>query len=164
MGLNNPVFIGVIIGLITGLINGCVTISINTFQSSREKIRELQDIYAGCITSLATVSTLSGATESNMDTIELSLVEAKKWLALLLIRSNNSNNIKLIKEEVYLFTIGQYRELLEKTTIHPLQPINQSSGKYVYVSNQPLRELLSAADTMLQLIIKVGSKDKRLSL
>ncbi|MEH2004357.1 hypothetical protein [Nostoc sp.] len=89
MVLNNPVFIGVIIGLITGLINGCVTISINTFQSSREKIRELQDIYAGCITSLATVSTLSGATESNMDTIELSLVKAKKWLALLLIRSNN---------------------------------------------------------------------------
>lgn len=39
MVLNNPVFIGVIIGLITGLINGCVTISINTFQSSREKIR-----------------------------------------------------------------------------------------------------------------------------
>ncbi|MEH1848548.1 MAG: hypothetical protein V7L25_27185 [Nostoc sp.] len=99
-----------------------------------------------------------------MDTIELSLVKAKKWLALLLIRSNNSNNIKLIKEEVYLFTIGQYRELLEKATIHPLQPINQSSGKYVYVSNKPLRELLSAADTMLQLIIKVGSKDKRLSL
>ncbi|MEH2015766.1 hypothetical protein [Nostoc sp.] len=164
MVLNNTVLIGVIIGLITGLINGCVTILINTFQSSREKIRELQDIYAGCITSLATVSTLSGATESNMDTIELSLVEAKKWLALLLIRSNNSNNIKLIKEEVYLFTIGQYRKLLEKATIHPLQPINQSSGKYAYVSNQPLRELLSAADTMLQLIIKVGAKDKRLSL
>ncbi|WP_375468538.1 hypothetical protein [uncultured Nostoc sp.] len=108
MVLNNTILIGVIIGLITGLINGCVTILINTFQSSREKIRELQDIYAGCITSLATVSTLSGATESNMDTIELSLVEAKKWLALLLIRSNNSNNIKLIKEEVYLFTIIKF--------------------------------------------------------
>jgi hypothetical protein len=121
-------------------------------------------IYAGCITSLATLSTLSGVTESNMDTIELSLVEAKKWLALLLIRSNNGNEIKLIKEEAYLFTTGQYTQLLEKASIHPFKPINQSSEKYAYLHNQPLKQLLSAADTMLQLIIKVGSQDKRLLL
>ena len=161
MVLNNPVFISVIIGFISVLINGWVTISINTFQSSREKIKELQDIYAGCIMSLATVSSLSGATESNMDTIELSLVEAKKWLALLLIRSKNSDEIKLIKEEAYLFIIGQYTQLLKKASIHPFKPINQSSGKYAYLHNRPLQELLSAADTMLQLIITVGPEDKR---
>jgi hypothetical protein len=41
---------------------------------------------------------------------------------------------------------------------------NQSSEKYAYLHNQPLKQLLSAADTMLQLIIKVGSQDKRLLL
>ncbi|MEH2193688.1 MAG: hypothetical protein V7K98_13770 [Nostoc sp.] len=164
MQLDNPTLIGVYIASITAVTsvttNLITTVISNWFQNNREKRSELQDIYVGCIKSLATVSTLSGATESNMDNIELSLIEAKKYLALLLIRSKKRNQIKLIEKEVYLFTSGQYEQLLNQTSTNVLQ----TSEKYEYLPNQRQKQVLNAADMMLQLIIKIAPQDNRLSL
>lgn len=168
MELNNPTLLGVYIASITAItsvITNLITTFIsNCFQNNRGKRSELQDIYAGCIKSLATVSTLSGATESNMDNIELSLVEAKKYLALLLIRTKNRKKIKLIEEEIYLFATRQYQQILERASLNKLNPSNQSLEKYGYLRNERQKQVLSAADVMLQLIIKNGPRDERLLL
>ncbi|MEH2216041.1 MAG: hypothetical protein V7K72_02685 [Nostoc sp.] len=168
MQLDNPTLIGVYIASITAVTsvttNLITTVISNWFQTNRQKRSELQDIYAACIKSLATVSTLSSATESNMDNIELSLVEAKKCLALLLICTKKSNQIKLIEEEVYLFISGQYEQFLKKASINVLQPSDKSLEKYEYLLNQPQKQVISAADIMLQLIIKIAAQDKRLLL
>ncbi|MEH2198671.1 hypothetical protein [Nostoc sp.] len=168
MQLDNPTLIGVYIASITAVTsvttNLITTVISNWFQSNREKRSELQDIYVGCIKSLATVSTLSGATESNMDNIELSLIEAKKYLALLLICSKKRNQIKLIEKEVYLFTSGQYEQLLKQASTNVLQPSDKYLEKYEYLPNQGQKQVLSAADMMLQLIIKIAPQDNRLLL
>ncbi|BAY84230.1 hypothetical protein NIES267_37260 [Calothrix parasitica NIES-267] len=57
--LNNPILIAVYIILTTAIIN-LITVNINnSFQKEREKVSKIEDIYAGCIKNLATVSTLS---------------------------------------------------------------------------------------------------------
>ncbi|QIR39003.1 hypothetical protein HCG51_21380 [Tolypothrix sp. PCC 7910] len=164
MQLDNPALTAIYFASITAIVsvitNLVITIISNIFQNSREKRSEIQDIYAGCIKSIATVSTLSGATESNMDNIEQSLVEAKKYFALLLIRTKNKSQIKQMEEEIYLFITGQYTQLLEKVSIEGLQP----SEKYKYLENIQQKVVLSAADIMLKRIIKIAPQDKRLSL
>lgn len=163
MRLDNPTLLGVYIASITAVTsvvtNLLTTITTNCFQKNREKRSEIQNIYAGCIKSLATVSTLSGATENNLDNIELSLVEAKKDLSFLLIYTKNNNLIQEIGEEVYLFTVGNYEQFLESASKKGFKCL-----KYDYLKNKPLKQVLSASDIMLQMIIKNAHKDKRLSL
>ncbi len=85
MNLENPVLLGVYIGSITAITsaitNLMTTVVTNFFQNRREHKNwlrsELQNLYSRAIKSLATLLTLS-TIESNMDTIEQSLVEAKK--------------------------------------------------------------------------------------
>ncbi|MEM7714649.1 MAG: hypothetical protein AAF349_13920, partial [Cyanobacteria bacterium P01_A01_bin.68] len=121
---------------------------------------KIEDIYAGCIKNIATVSTLSDATKENEDNIEQSLIEAKKNLSILLIRTQRKTYIEKIKEEAYLFAIGDYKKLLEVAEENGLK-----CSKYDYISkNEPLKQVLSAADIILQIIIKNAHTDKRLLL
>ena len=167
VGLNNPTLIGVYIATITAISGICfnllITFFSNNFQKNKEKRNQLQDIYTGCIKSLATVSTLSNATENNMDNIEISLVDAKKYLALLLIYTKESNQIKL-NEEIHLFIAGQYQQILERASLNMSKLLNQSQTKYTYLQNERQKEVLITADIMLQIIINIGIQDQRLSL
>jgi hypothetical protein len=99
--------------------------------------------------------------ESNMDNIEQSLVEAKKYLAILLIRTKHRNRtINTVEKEICLFTTGQYKELLEQASLKNLKP----SDKYQYIQDEKLKTLLSAGDIMLKLIIELAPQDKKLWL
>ncbi len=162
MPLNNPTLMGVYIVLFTVISSAIINLSTaminNRFQEQREKISQIQDIYAGCIKNLTTVSTLSGATEDNLDNIEQSLIEAKKYLSLLLIRTKKRSYISSIEKEAYLFATGNYEKLLEIASQNEFK-----SSKYNYLLNEPQKQVLSAADIMLQIMIK-NAKDKRLLL
>jgi hypothetical protein len=164
MQLDNPVLIGVYVASITAItsvITNLITTFIsNFFQDRREGKNqlksELQNIYSGSIKSLATLLTLSGI-ESNLDTIELSIVEAKKWLALSLIYSESKYKelFEHFEEETSLFILGQYEQLLEKekTWATGLQPLE----KY-----QNVEDVYAAADIMIRRIMEVACQDKRL--
>lgn len=157
--LDNPILIAVYIILITAIIN-LITANINnSFQKEREQVSQLEDIYAGCLKSLATVSTLSGATEENLDNIEKSLIEAKKYLSLLLIRTKKRSYISKIEEEAYLFATGDYQRLIEIAAEKELR-----SSKYDYLLNESQKQVLIAADTMLKIMIKNAHQDQRLLL
>ncbi len=157
--LNNPILIAVYIILTTAIIN-LITANINnSFQKEREQVSQIEDIYAGCIKSLATVTTLSGATEENLDNIEKSLIEAKKYLSLLLIRTKERSYIYKIEKEAELFATGDYEKLLEIASQNGFK-----SSKYNYLLNESQKKVLSAADIMLQIMIKNPHQDKRLLL
>ncbi|MGJ5629592.1 hypothetical protein [Nostoc sp. CALU 1950] len=164
MQLDNPALTAIYFASITAMVsvitNLVITIISNCFQNTRQKRTELQDIYTGCIKSIATLTTLSTATETNLDNIEQSLVEAKKYLAILLIRTKNRNQIKQIEEEAFLFTTGQYKQLVEKAIIKGLKP----SERFEYIEDEKNKALFSAADIMLKLIIEFAPQDKRLIL
>ncbi len=163
MPFNNPTLMGVYIvffTVITSAIINLLTARINNyFQKEREQISQIQDIYAGCIKNLATVSTLSGATKDNLDNIEQSLIEAKKYLSLLLIRTKNKCQIHEMEEAAELFATGDYEKLLQIASQNGFK-----SSKYNYLLNEPQKQVLSAADIMLQIMIKNAHKDKRLLL
>lgn len=159
MQLDNPVLIGVyvasitaITSVITNLITTCIS---NYFQNKRENRNwlrsELRNIYGDCIKSLSTILTLAGI-DSNLDSIEQSIVESKKYLALSLIytRRKQIQSFDIFKKEVCLFTLGEYEKLLDESAIEP-------SSKY-----RDLASVYRAADIMLKHIIQVASQDKRL--
>lgn len=111
MQQNNPVFfiaaaaIGAIASVITTLSNSCLQ---NKRENKNWVKSELRNIYGGSIQSLATLLTLSSI-ESNMDSIEGFVVEAKKWLALswIYFEPKQKEISKVFEEEIYLFTSGQ---------------------------------------------------------
>jgi hypothetical protein len=165
--LNNPILIGVYIASITAitsaltnLITSCIS---NVSQNRRDKVNwlrsEMQKIYSNCIQNLAAVTTLSFAVESNLDDIERSLIEAKKWLALILIytKSRRSKYFSDFEKEVFLFTSGEYLKFLKEAESKNLYP----SSRY---ENKENGEVCGAAQVMLRRVIEISSKDKRLAL
>jgi len=166
MKLDNPTLLGVYVASITAMASVIISLSTTlisqNFQKSKQKRDELQDIYAGCIKNLAAVTTLSHATEENMNNIESSLVEAKKDLALLLIYGKNKKPIKIIEEQGLLFITGQYKKLTLNFPKDILVFPRSSFEKYDYILDERNKTLLIAADMMLQLIILIAPEDKRL--
>ena len=162
MQLDSPVLIGVYVASITAItsvITNLITTFIsNYFQNRRENRNwlrgELRDTYSSCIQNLSTLLTLSGIDE-NLDSIEHSIVESKKYLALSLIYNKDKKTKFLVdfKEEVLLFVSGKYEQLLEKAKMRGIEP----SPKY-----RKIEAVYCAADIMLGCVVEIASHDQRL--
>lgn len=163
MQLDNPVLIGVYIASITAItsvITNLITTLVSNYSQNRRESKnwvrsELRGIYGDCIKSLSTLLTLSGMVESNLDFIEQSVVESKKYLALALIYVNRKQikSFSAFKEDVHLFTSGEYEKLLNEARMRGIEPISRY---------QNVIALYGAADVMLRQIIEIASRDERL--
>jgi hypothetical protein len=162
MQLDSPVLIGVYVASITAItsvITNLITIFISNYSQNRRENKnwlrgELRDIYSGCIQNLSTLLTLSGI-DSNLDSIEQSIVESKKYLALSLIY-NKGKQIELLnifEEEALLFILGKYEQLLDKAKMRGIEP----SPKY-----RDVKAVYGSADIMLGHIVEIASQDQRL--
>lgn len=162
MKLENPVLIGVYIVSITSVASAIANF-FTAWLSGRLKAqennkswlrKELRDIYADSIKNLATILTLSSI-ESNLDSIENSIIESKKYLALSLIygRCRSQETDRDFSRDVNLFVSGQYEHLLKLAKENGVEPCE----KYCV-----LKDVYGAADVMLRRVLEVASQDKRL--
>ncbi len=151
----NPTIIAVICTLVT---NFLIAFLNNTYQNKRDKINQIRDIYSGCIKNLSTVLTLYFDIEENKDKIEESLVEAKKYLALLLIYTKSRKEFNEIQKDIYLFTIGEYKEVIEEANKKGLK----LSVRYASIQEASIRDIRLASDIILKKILETAPKDKRL--
>jgi hypothetical protein len=158
MPLNNPVLLGLYAAIIAAISSLVVAVISKLFDRKNEKEKwlrsELQNIYGSCIKSLTTPLTLAYI-PTNLDTIEGAIIEAKKWLALVLIYhpSKKTKEFKELEQQVSLFITGQYDKFLEVCLAKGVQP----SEKYRHQIS-----VYQAADIMLGRILEFAYRDKRL--
>jgi len=162
MQLDNPVLIGVYIASITAttsVLTNLITTFISNYSQNRRENRnwlrgELRDIYSGCIQHLSTLLTVSGI-DSNLDSIEQSIVESKKYLALSLIynKSKQIGQFSIFEEEALLFILGNHKQLLDKAKMRGIEV----SPKY-----RDVKLFYGAAEIMLGHIVEIASQDQRL--
>lgn len=113
---------------------------------------QIQNAYVGAIGSLSTLLTLGGV-DSNLDTIEQSIAEAKKCLALALIYAEHTEQFKEFDKYATLFISGQYPEFLEAAKLKQLKPAERYLDKL---------KVYGAADLMLKKVLEIARCDKRL--
>ncbi|MBC5797448.1 MAG: hypothetical protein VKL60_03865 [Sphaerospermopsis sp.] len=86
------------------------------------------------------------------------MVEAKKYLALLLIYTKSIKEFKEIQKDIYLFTIGEYKEVIEESNKKGLK----LSVRYASIQEASIRDIRLASDIILKKILETAPKDKRL--
>jgi hypothetical protein len=162
MNLDSPIFIGIFSASATAFITALVS---NVFQNKRESKtwlkNQLQNLYSDSIRGLSALITLSADHEENLDSIEKSLVEAKKGLALSIVFMDtdmlNQKIFKDLKNEILVFISGDYKKLMEIYTNQKLKP----SARF---ENTKLKnyEMYATAEIILKRVIEAASLDTRL--
>lgn len=160
MNLDTPI-LSALIGALSALITAVVA---NYFQYFKENNiwlkNQLQNSYVDSIKGLSTLITLSAIPKDNLNTIEQSLVEAKKGLALSIVfmeRDRFADTHKELRNEILLFISGDYKNLIKLYENREIQPSERF--KNIKLQNY---EMYGSAEIILKRIIEMASYDKRL--
>lgn len=161
MNFDSPILIGVLSASSTAFITAVVTNCLQNLKENNIWLKnQLQNSYVDSIKGLSTLITLSAIPEENLDTIEQSLVEAKKGLALSIVfmeRDRFGDIHKELRNEILLFISGNYKDLIELYGNKGFQPSDRF--KDTKLQNHAM---YGSAEIIFKRIIEAASCDKRL--